>query len=388
MQSLRSARMQAEMANEAKSAFLATMSHEIRTPLNAVIGLSDLVLESDLSAGQRAQLEMVSSSGRMLLGVINDVLDFSKAESGSVELEEAPFDLEECLVSALSLVKPGAAAKNLTLSHASDPDVPATVVGDVTRLGQILVNLLANAVKFTDAGAVSVRVSRVADSRLLQFTVRDTGVGIPTEAQVHIFDSFSQVDASTTRRYGGTGLGLAISRRLCELMGGTIGVESEPGAGAAFSFTADLPVAGPDTPGVATASDPIMAPTSSGSLRVLIVDDIAVNQEVTSLLLAQLGHLAEVAGNGVEAIDALSRQTNDVVLMDMRMPELDGLSAARIICERWPHSRPRIIAITANASAADRDACIDAGMDDFLAKPLTLEGLAAAVERHRARVTT
>ena len=387
MQSLRSARKQADMANEAKSAFLAAMSHEIRTPLNAVIGLSDLVLQSDLRVEQRAQLEMVSSSGRMLLGVINDVLDFSKAESGSVELEEEPFDLEECVASALSVVAPGAAAKNLTLTHSFDADVAATVVGDVTRMRQILVNLLANSVKFTDAGAVSVRVSRVVDSGLLQFTVRDTGIGIPSEAQARIFDSFSQVDASTTRRYGGTGLGLAISRRLCELMGGSVWVESEPGAGAAFSFTADLPAAGSDGMVVPATSDPIVTQTLSGPLQVLVVDDNAANQEVTSLLLAHLGHRADVASNGLEAIDALSRQSYDVVLMDMRMPELDGLGAARAICERWPRSRPQIVAITANASAADRKACIDAGMDDFLAKPLTLEALAAAVGRHRGRIS-
>ncbi|HUR24063.1 MAG TPA: ATP-binding protein, partial [Acidimicrobiales bacterium] len=385
VQSLRSARKQAEMANEAKSAFLATMSHEIRTPLNAVIGLSEVVLETDLTRDQRSNLETIVSSGQVLLAVITDILDFSKAESGAMKLEQAPFDVQECLVSALSVVTPGAAAKSLTLDHCIDADVPKTVVGDVTRLRQILVNLLDNAIKYTGAGVVSVRISRVADSQLLRFTVRDTGIGIAAEAHTRIFDSFSQVDASTTRRYGGTGLGLAISRRLCELMGGTIWVESELGAGAAFFFTASLPAVHSGALMVANGSDPIGAPAPTVELRVLVVDDSTVNQGVACLQLAQLGHRAEAVGNGLEAIDALSLQTYDVVLMDMRMPELDVPGATRIIPQTWPDDRPRIFAMTANASPADRKACLDAGMDHVLTKPLTLEALAAALGRAQTR---
>jgi CheY-like chemotaxis protein len=244
---------------------------------------------------------------------------------------------------------------------------------------------LANAVKYTNAGVVSVRISRVADSQLLRFTVRDTGIGIAAEAHSRIFDSFSQVDASTTRRYGGTGLGLAISRRLCALMGGTIWVESELGAGAAFFFTARLPAVASGAVMIGNGSDPIGAPAPTVELRVLVVDDNTVNQGVACLLLAQLGHRAEAVGNGLEAIDALSRQTYDVVLMDMRMPELDGPGATRIIRRQWPDGGPQIVAMTANASPSDRKACLDAGMDHVLTKPLTLAALAAALGRVRAQ---
>jgi PAS domain S-box-containing protein len=383
-QALRERTAAAEAADRAKSDFLAIMSHEIRTPLNAVVGTAELLAGTPLGPGQRELAELIRGGGEALLKLVNSILDFSKLEAGRLDPEQRPFDLHACLEGALDLVAGQAVQKELALGLRRAPELPRYVVGDVTLLRRVLINLLANAVKFTEQGSVTLEVDTGAlpdhEQPCVRFVVRDTGIGIPPDRLAIIFDPFTQADSSTTRRYGGTGLGLAICKQLVELMGGRIEVESAVGTGS--SFTVLLPLPASEAPAAAEARPESGPGAHARRLRVLVAEDNAVNQEVTTLMLASLGYSAQIVPDGAAAVAAVAGRPYDVVLMDVQMPGVDGIEATRRIRAMGGRiHQPRIVAVTANAMRDDRERYLAAGMDDYLDKPVRLAALQAALAR-------
>jgi PAS domain S-box-containing protein len=383
-QDLMQAKAAAESANTAKASFLANMSHEIRTPLNAITGMAHLIRRGELSAEQREHLDKLEAAGYHLLEVINAILDLSKIEAGRFTLEDAPLRIETLIDNVIAMLRQRAAAKHLSLS-VEPMRVPAQLRGDPTRLQQALLNYATNAIKFTERGGVTLSVETLeenTDSVLLRFAVIDTGIGIAADTQGKLFSAFEQADSSTTRKYGGTGLGLAITRKIAEQMGGEVGVESTPGSGSTFWFTArlarDATAVATPVPAQNESAEDLLRTRFAGA-RILLAEDEPINREITELLLDDVGLAVDMASDGAEAVALAAKNDYALILMDMQMPTMDGLEATQKIRQQPTGATLPIIAMTANAFAEDRTRCAEAGMNDFITKPFAPEQVYATL---------